>query len=337
MLVLSRAVNERICIGDADIELIVTVVGFSGGKVRLGIEAPARMYAMRGEFAEAIRRNHAEKYAEASKGTSRGASTGTGGAAALSPPEPPDGETLVKQLFAGDPDTRKNAARELGIFFKASPDPIVLAALAAALRQEQDSSVHTALTVSIKAIAGKKYLDELLKTIKNGTFKDKLPESPTPVPSKEETVKALLTDLPDGYDSLASEVDAINQAYRRELAGRLIPALKAKIQAMPSATYGDKKELAQWVNAELRRFGLAIKSPKSDRAATFSCDAGNHPEEGRFRLVTEGDDGKKESFSTPRHSELLDNLVLIDAPLRREGLAGWHSRAGRERGVVQRG
>lgn len=48
MLVLSRHVNERILIGD---DIAVTVVSFTGGKVRLGIEAPPEVRVDREEIA----------------------------------------------------------------------------------------------------------------------------------------------------------------------------------------------------------------------------------------------------------------------------------------------
>jgi carbon storage regulator len=47
MLVLSRKEGERIRLGDS---IVVTVVRVSGGKVRLGIEAPADMIVLRDEL-----------------------------------------------------------------------------------------------------------------------------------------------------------------------------------------------------------------------------------------------------------------------------------------------
>jgi carbon storage regulator len=47
MLVLSRKESERIKLGDS---IVVTVVRVSGGKVRLGIEAPADMVILRDEL-----------------------------------------------------------------------------------------------------------------------------------------------------------------------------------------------------------------------------------------------------------------------------------------------
>ena len=48
MLVLSRKENERLMIGE---KIVVTIVQVSGGKVRLGIEAPADVSIRREELA----------------------------------------------------------------------------------------------------------------------------------------------------------------------------------------------------------------------------------------------------------------------------------------------
>lgn len=51
MLVLSRKPGERILIGD---EIVVTVVRFNGGTVRLGIEAPRDYAVIREELSQTI-------------------------------------------------------------------------------------------------------------------------------------------------------------------------------------------------------------------------------------------------------------------------------------------
>lgn len=54
MLVLSRKVNERVCIGD---NVEICVVDIRGDKVRLGIEAPAAVPVHRKEVRDAIERS----------------------------------------------------------------------------------------------------------------------------------------------------------------------------------------------------------------------------------------------------------------------------------------
>lgn len=48
MLVLSRKPHEKLHIGD---DIVVTVVSISGGRVRLGFEAPAEVKVYRSEIA----------------------------------------------------------------------------------------------------------------------------------------------------------------------------------------------------------------------------------------------------------------------------------------------
>lgn len=49
MLVLSRKLGEKICLGE---EITVTVLAIRGGQVRLGITAPADVRVLRGELVE---------------------------------------------------------------------------------------------------------------------------------------------------------------------------------------------------------------------------------------------------------------------------------------------
>ncbi len=53
MLVLSRQPDEAIMIGD---DIVITIVGVRGDKVRLGISAPAHVPVHRKEVYEAIKR-----------------------------------------------------------------------------------------------------------------------------------------------------------------------------------------------------------------------------------------------------------------------------------------
>ena len=60
MLVLSRKPGERILIGD---EIVVTVVRFNGGTVRLGIEAPRDFAVIREELGHAMEGRSMEGHA----------------------------------------------------------------------------------------------------------------------------------------------------------------------------------------------------------------------------------------------------------------------------------
>jgi carbon storage regulator len=51
MLVLSRKSGERVLIGDM---IVVTIVEVSGGRVRVGIEAPPQVLVLREELTEPL-------------------------------------------------------------------------------------------------------------------------------------------------------------------------------------------------------------------------------------------------------------------------------------------
>ena len=57
MLVLSRKIGERILIGD---QIAITVVRVSGGGVRLGIEAPAKLPIVREELKDQLEKTHSQ-------------------------------------------------------------------------------------------------------------------------------------------------------------------------------------------------------------------------------------------------------------------------------------
>jgi hypothetical protein len=92
------------------------------------------------------------------------------------------------------------------------------------------------------------------------------------------------------YDSVRADLAALYDCVRAEVAERLGPALNRKAVDTPHGTYDEKKELAKWVNAELRRFGLALKCPKTGRPAFLVGHAGGQTGVGRFQLeITESD------------------------------------------------
>jgi carbon storage regulator CsrA len=333
-------------IGDDGIR--VTVVRIERNQVRLGFEAPASLSVTRTEFYEAKRQEQEAGYPEKSEESAIGTITGrdrpnvpmhsasVAGAAAV-PPRPAY-EPKINDLFDNDTKTRVKSATAFGYYHAQSPAVAALNALQAALRQEEDPSLRAVFAKAIRSIAGKPFLANLLKSIKRKEIKaNEQSTSVAEVPPKEETVKALFTDLSGERDSRVSELEAVNQAYRQELAKQVASALKAKIEVMPHATHDDKKALVKWVNEELRRFNLAIKSPKFGRPATLTTDAGNNPDEGRFRLVSESEDRKRQTYSTPNLSDLLANFELMEAPTRRESLAELHDRAARPRGEARRG
>jgi hypothetical protein len=158
------------------------------------------------------------------------------------------------------------------------------------------------------------------------------PDYPPKEPGRLDDAKPVRFDplltIPEvsGYEVLADRLEEETRTFRLQVANSLLPALKEELLLRKHATYDDKRELVKWVNAELRRFDLTIKHPKTGNASNFVAYTGNHPEVGRFQLRSEGEGGKVETFSTPKLSAVFEVLELIAAPQREEGLAKWGER-----------
>ena len=71
MLILSRKLGEQIVIAD---NIVITVVGIRGDKVRLGIEAPREVPVHRKEIYELIQREKSQQPDGASTDTATGQS-----------------------------------------------------------------------------------------------------------------------------------------------------------------------------------------------------------------------------------------------------------------------
>lgn len=129
----------------------------------------------------------------------------------------------------------------------------------------------------------------------------------------EAATEALLKTLPDGYRPLTGKLADIDRIFRGALAKRLEEALNQQVSTMPAARYDDKRVVARWVNAELRRFGLALVCPKTRRPSVLLADPGGTPGIGRFQFQSETPEGRKvRAYS----SALLPRLELTAAPER---------------------
>jgi len=170
------------------------------------------------------------------------------------------------------------------------------------------------------------------------------PETPPKIPShaegtRAEHLDAAMATVPKdaAYDEQASQIEGLIGSVRQRAAARLLPALKDEMRERDHDTYDQKVELVRWVKAELRRFDLAIKHPKTGQPATLNTKPGNDPDIGSFELASRDAAGREKTFTTPDLDTLLDKLELMDAPPRREALAEWNEKVGRQRGGAKRG
>jgi hypothetical protein len=138
-------------------------------------------------------------------------------------------------------------------------------------------------------------------------------KTPDPPPAPADRIGALLADggLAD-YSAFFDHLLALAVAVREELAARLAPRLAVQARAMPHGTYAEKQELAKWVNGQLRQLGLAVRCPKTGRAAILVADHGPNPEKGRFQVQTVHD--RKRTLSSVE----LPEFALLPADLRQD-------------------
>jgi hypothetical protein len=109
----------------------------------------------------------------------------------------------------------------------------------------------------------------------------------------EDATAELLKSLPEGYLPLTGKLADVDKAFRVAIARRVTDAFNRHVVTMPAASYDDKRALARWVNAELRRLGLALVCPKTRRPAVLLADPGGAAGVGRFQFQSEGPDGRK--------------------------------------------
>jgi hypothetical protein len=174
---------------------------------------------------------------------------------------------------------------------------------------------------------GQNFVDQINETIHHSLSINEILEKHQrgSLPSLDDTLKALTSGLPDDYEGIAAALSCITHAYRQHIAEQLCPALNARIQAMPHDTYEQKKELAAWVNAELGRFGLAVKCPKTGLPAKLHGDTGNYPEIGRFQFQVSTDSGRPHrTFNTPD----LPVLELVDSTPALDTQVAWKTQVG---------
>jgi Ran GTPase-activating protein (RanGAP) involved in mRNA processing and transport len=123
-------------------------------------------------------------------------------------------------------------------------------------------------------------------------------------------LRSLDAPLPDEYEARRRVLCTLTDAVREQVRRAMEPALNQRAAALPQGTYDEKKELAKWVNGELRRFGLAIRC-KGKRCFLMG-NPGGQPGIGRFVLEYTDDQGKRHhpltSVTLPHLELMLDDL-----------------------------
>ena len=147
------------------------------------------------------------------------------------------------------------------------------------------------------------------------------------VEERSQHLVSLLATVPAdaNYPEQAQELAKLNHEFRQQVAARLGPILNAYIrEKMPHEEMGGKKKVAEFVNSEAERFGLAVKCPKTGLPAKLKTHPGSWPKIGRFFFEVYIDGKRK----MPAYSDTLPELELIDATPSREAELGWQEKVG---------
>ncbi len=134
------------------------------------------------------------------------------------------------------------------------------------------------------------------------------------VASLRKTIRAILSNATDNYDEHRAMLIALSDAFRQEISQSFEPVFNEQVQGLKKDSYDEKKAVAKYANAELRRLGLGIRCPTTGEPAILQAYPGNRPDEGRFRLDYTDADGRRRqvvSWMT------LPDLALMPASLTR--------------------
>lgn len=136
----------------------------------------------------------------------------------------------------------------------------------------------------------------------------------------DERFRDSTAELPTDFcQSLQAAAD-LSRAFHQVLAEVLQPRLNAYVKTLPQETLADKRSIATWVNAELRKLGLTIRCPKTGNPAILVADTQDrvHGHITRFRLEARDDRGRNVRSCT---SPTVPELELMKDPPRRESLS----------------
>lgn len=111
--------------------------------------------------------------------------------------------------------------------------------------------------------------------------------------TSEEKLSQLLSHASnDSYEETSARLCKARNVFQDCIAQQLEKQLNTKLRTMPHSSYEEKKELAIWVNRELREFSLALRCPKTGTPTTLQVDLGSSPATGRFRLRSVTDENR---------------------------------------------
>lgn len=95
-------------------------------------------------------------------------------------------------------------------------------------------------------------------------------------------LEGLAPELPVDYSSRCIQLCDLQAEFRRWAASQLHTPLNSYVASQPQATIGEKRLLAQQINADIRRLGLAFACPNTRNPASIYVNAGGNSRNARF-------------------------------------------------------
>jgi hypothetical protein len=127
------------------------------------------------------------------------------------------------------------------------------------------------------------------------------------------TFGELLKDAPADYSRRYQQFGILREAFYEQLGRLLAPALRDYLRSQPQDTLDAKTMLANRLNEDLRRIGLAILCPRTGKPAMLAVSSGKDDATGRGYFALEVQDNAGNSVQTTpktRNIPLLDHLQL---------------------------
>lgn len=136
--------------------------------------------------------------------------------------------------------------------------------------------------------------------------------------------RAIFAELPDSFEERYDKLSALRQVFTEELATAIQHHLNEYLSQQPQESLAEKAALASRVNQLVRRVGLAIQFPDSDRVGILVADTKGkaHSNVARLRLASRSELGTKSHKILATRGKLPPLTLVPDDP----ALRWWQGR-----------
>lgn len=114
-------------------------------------------------------------------------------------------------------------------------------------------------------------------------------------PALREALRNTLENVSESYAQISERSKSVRSIAMSEIALAVTASLNIEASRRPQDTLAEKRELAAWVNHELRQMGLALAFPCTGCPAILTATPGRRDadEGSRFRLESKDEQGRR--------------------------------------------